>query len=141
MHCHNGLPAGSAFNKMKKATLVYVFLLTVAGFRLQAEPPFSATIVIDRDIITEADHSTFIGAPYAGQDLRTVYDRRVESYISMNAFLFNATFDDGLAAEIQVNPEFGDSNAAGVEANKYALIIGRIPTVLRKNVAAVVIHK
>ena len=126
---------------MKKKTLVLIFMLTVGGFRAQAAPPFSGTIFLDPDIITAADHTTFTSAPYAGQGMRTVFDRRVNGYISMNAFLFNATFDDGLAAEIQVNPEFGDSTAAGTEANKYAAAIGRIPTVLRKNVAAVVIHK
>jgi hypothetical protein len=126
---------------MKKPTLFFLFLITAVCFHAQAEPPFTCTICIDPDIITAADHTTFISAPYAGQDMRLVYDRRVNSYISINVFLFNATFDDGLAAEIQVNPEFGDSTAAGVEANKYATVIGRIPTALRKNMAAIVIHK
>ncbi len=70
-----------------------------------------------------------------------MYDRRVSAFITLNAFLFNATFDDGLAAEIQVNPEFGDSTEAGIEANKYATAIGRLPTVLRKDVQTVWIHK
>jgi hypothetical protein len=126
---------------MKKKIPIFVVVLTAVCIRAQAAPPFSGTIFIDPDIITAADHTAFISAPYAGQGMRTVFDRRVNGFISMNAFLFNATFDDGLAAEIQVNPEFGDSTAAGVEANKYASAIGRIPTVLRKNMAAVVIHK
>src|SRR5687768_9145242 len=105
---------------MKTKTLVFIFLITVGAFRAQAAPPFSGTIFIDPDIITDADPTTFISAPYAGQGMRTMYDRRVSAFITLNAFLFNATFDDGLAAEIQVNPEFGDSTAAGIEANKYA---------------------
>ena len=61
-----------------------------------------------------------------------MFDRRVNGWITVDAYLFNASFDDGLAAEIQVNPEFGGSNAALAEAEKYAEVIGRLPTVLRK---------
>ena len=48
-----------------------------------------------------------------------MFDRRVEDWITVNAYLFNAQFDDGLTAEIQVNPEFGSTSAAQAEANKY----------------------
>jgi hypothetical protein len=42
-----------------------------------------------------------------------MFDRRLDKSENFNAYLFNATFDDGLTAEIQVNPEFGSSDAAG----------------------------
>ncbi len=41
-------------------------------------------------------------------------------------------FDDGLAAEIQVNPEFGNAYAALLEAQKYGFIIGQLPTALHR---------
>ena len=44
--------------------------------------------------------------------------------------LFDATFSDGLSAEVQVNPEFGTVEAAKEQANKYATVIGRLPTSL-----------
>ncbi|HNB53163.1 MAG TPA: hypothetical protein PK530_14530, partial [Anaerolineales bacterium] len=72
---------------------------------------------------------------------RLVYDRRVNDWITINAYLFDATFDDGLTAEIQVNPEFGSPEAAQIEADKYGAYIGQLPHVLRTDVQAVWIHQ
>lgn len=104
-------------------------------------PPFYGSIYVDPNIITDADYTTFTSLSYAGQDSRTMFDRRVNDWITVNAFLFNATFDDGLYIEIQVNPEFENADAAEIEAVKYATVIGRLPTVLRKDVETVSIHK
>jgi hypothetical protein len=104
------------------------------------EPPFSGTIFIDPDIITSSDPTTFQSLTPAGQGSRTMFDRRVNAWITVEAFLFNASFDDGLSAEIQVNPEFGTADAAEAEASKYAPVIGRLPTVLRSKVETVWIH-
>ena len=104
-------------------------------------PPFAGTIFIDPDIITSSDPTTFQNLSFAGQGSRMMFDRRVNGWITVNAYLFNARFDDGLIAEIQVNPEFGGSDVALDEANKYAEVIGRLPTALRKDVETVWIHK
>jgi hypothetical protein len=69
-----------------------------------------------------------------------MFDRRVDTWITVEAFLFDATFDDGLTAEVQVNPEFGTADLAEVEANKYAEVIGRLPNALRADVETVWIH-
>lgn len=69
-----------------------------------------------------------------------MFDRRVNAFIQVNAYLFNALFEDGLAAEVQVNPEFGSADAAQVEAEKYSAVIGRLPKALRKDVQTVWIH-
>jgi len=112
----------------------------VAG-RVDGDPPFGGTIFIDPDIITSSDPTTLQGIVYAGQGMRTMYDRRVANWITVNAYLFDASFDDGLAAEVQVNPEFGTSDSAMVEAQKYAAVIGRLPTALRTDLQTVWIHK
>ena len=70
-----------------------------------------------------------------------MYDRRVNAFVTVNAYLFNAKFDDGLTAEIQVNPEFGGRAAALAEAKKYGEVIGRLPTQLRIDLQTVWIHK
>jgi hypothetical protein len=70
-----------------------------------------------------------------------MFDRRANAFVQFQAYLFDATFSDGLSAEIQVNPEFGSSEVARVEAEKYAIVIGRIPKALRINVLTVWIHK
>src|SRR5262245_30837583 len=124
---------------MKKITLS-LYMVGFAGQIAHAQP-FSGTIFIDPDIITASDPTTFTNVTYAGQGMRLMYDRRVNKFVTLNAYLFNATFDDGLATEIQVNPEFSTTNAAFVEANKYAIVIGRLPTMSRSRVETVWIHK
>lgn len=42
-----------------------------------AVPPFDGTIFLDPDIIVPTDPTTFQAAPYAGQGMRTMFDRRV----------------------------------------------------------------
>ena len=112
-----------------------------ANQTVQADPPFSGTIFIDPDIITSSDSTTFQSVSYSGQGSRTMYDRRVNNWITVNAYLFNASFDDGLTAEIQVNPEFDSTSAALAEAQKYGWVIGQLPTALRADVQTVWIHK
>ncbi len=104
-------------------------------------PPFSGTIFIDPDIITSSDPTTFQNLSYAGQGSRRMFDRRVNGWITVDAFLFRATFDDGLIAEVQVNPEFGTPAEALTHARTYAEVIGRLPTSLRKDVKTVWIHE
>jgi len=70
-----------------------------------------------------------------------MFDRRVNAFVVFNAFLFNATFSDGLTTEIEVNPEFGTAAAAQVEAEKYGSAIGQLPRALRTNVQSVWIHR
>jgi hypothetical protein len=104
-------------------------------------PPFTGTIFIDADIITAEDPTTFASLIPNGQGLRTMYDRRVAAFIQLQAYLFNVTFSDGLSTEVQVNPEFGSVDAARVQAEKYAIVIGRLPRALRVSVATVWIHQ
>lgn len=105
------------------------------------EPPFAGTIFIDPDIITASDPTTFQGLTPAGQGSRVMFDRRVGDWVTVDAYLFGATFDDGLTIEVQVNPEFGSSDAARVVALKYAEVIGRLPTALRAQAETVWIHR
>ncbi|HEX9658846.1 MAG TPA: hypothetical protein VGA18_01040 [Rhodothermales bacterium] len=66
-----------------------------------------------------------------------MFDRRVNNWITVNAFLFEATFDDGLSVEVQVNPEFGDEQTARQESERYAQVIGQLPTALGRDVETV----
>lgn len=103
--------------------------------------PFAGTVFIDPDIVTAADPTAFTGITYAGQGNRLMFDRRVNSFITLNAYLFNATFADGLSAEIQVNPEFGSVAAAMDQADRYGTEIGRLSYSLRLDVETVWIHQ
>ena len=125
------------------SVLVSMALMAVTAERSlsQGEPPYDGTIFIDPDIITASDPTAFQEVTDAGRGDRTVFDRRVDDWITVNAYLFNATFDDGLTAEIQVNPEFGSSAAAIAEAGKYGRLLGQLPAALRSQIELVWIHK
>lgn len=131
-------------NIRKKIFFLYlIFVVVSCGKDNESvvSPPFNGTIFLDPDIITDADPTTFESLFYVGQDSRTMFDRRVNDWITVNAFLFSSTFDDGLHIEIQVNPEFQNSDVAEIESVKFATVIGRLPTALRHDVETVWIHK
>ena len=126
--------------------LIFLFSLFITfGFSSECiktgEAPFSGTIFIDPNIITSEDPTTFEKLYYNGTDARIMYDRRVEDWIEIKPFLFPARYSDGLEIEIQVNPEFGNHKDAQIQATKYAVVIGRLTTELRKDVETVWIHK
>lgn len=104
-------------------------------------PPFSGTAFLRDNIITDEDWSAFDSMTYVGMQQRLVFDRRVNQWLFQPMHLFDATFFDGLDSEIQINPEFGDSAAAAVEADKYARAVGRLPTSMRTDVDSVTVHQ
>jgi hypothetical protein len=104
-----------------------------------AEPPYSGTIFIDPDIITPADPTTYLSVTPKGRGVRTMFDRRRNDFIKINARLFAARFSDSRVIEVQVNPEFSSTKARRL-AVKYAKVIGRLPICLRTDLDTVWIH-
>ena len=105
------------------------------------ESPFGGTIFITGDIITSSDPSLFNEIEFKGTGLRQMFDRRNGgNFNNVEPYLFDTSFTDGLKTEIQINPEF-TLDEATVEANKYAFLIGQLPTALRKDVETMWIHK
>lgn len=107
----------------------------------QTTPPFHGTIFLDPDIIRSSDPSTFINLSYVGTEERIMFDRRENDWVTLTPFLFNANYDDDLSIEIQINPEFQNTDEAKIQALKYAEVIGRLPTALRLDVETAWIHK
>ena len=104
------------------------------------DPPFHGTASLDPDIIIPSDPTDFVGLEPAGRGERFVYDRRHE-WITIQAYLFDVTFANGLSAEFQVNPEFRTWTEAEAVARAYAPAIGQIPLALREDMDAVWIHR
>ena len=102
--------------------------------QLSAEPPYWGTIFIEPNILTELDPSSYQTLQDKGRGDRTMFDRRCSCWVTLNAFLFEASFDDGLTIEVQVNPEFGTTTSARGEALRYTRATGQLPTALRANV-------
>ena len=121
--------------------LLLFFVLVFYSFsEAHSRPPYDGTIFHFKDAINSTDPTAFQEIVYVGQDNRTMFDRRKNDWIKNNAYLFNASYDDGLTIEIQVNSEFKD-NKASEYASQYAKVIGQLPTALRKDVQTVWIHK
>jgi len=105
------------------------------------QPPYSGTIFLDQDILTSADPTALLSITYEGEGRRLMFDRRVDSFITVNAFLFNAEYVEGRTVEVQVNSEFGSVNSAKLEADFYSEAVGRLPAVLRNDLETLWIHK
>ena len=103
-------------------------------------PPLNATIFIDPDIMTDSDPTAYDSVAAMGTGERSMFDRRSEAFVTLDAYLFDAVFDDGLTAEVQVNPEFSAAEALAA-AQFSSAAIGRMPTILRSEVQAIVIHR
>lgn len=122
----------------RRLTHLPVLALLIAT--LAQAQPYNGTIFIDPDVITDADPGTLVSVTYTGQGMVTVYDYRPPGWVTINAFLFDCVFLDGLTCVAMVNPEFGSVAAAQVEAEKYAEAVGRTPTCQRVDLEALWIH-
>jgi hypothetical protein len=112
-------------------------LALVAGTHAQ---PYAGTIFIDADIINDTDPGTLVSVTYTGQGMQTMWDYSVPGWVTVNAYLFDVVWNDGLTCTAMVNPSFGSVAAAQVEADKYAAATGKIPSCLRTGVDALWIH-
>ena len=92
-------------------------------------PPFGGAVYITPDLLTPSDPTSLQGTTYAGRGDREIYDRRPDTWITVNAYLFNARYGR-VELEFQVNPEFGSREAARAEVDTYASVLGRLPAVL-----------
>ncbi|MDA1068618.1 MAG: hypothetical protein O3C43_19205 [Verrucomicrobia bacterium] len=138
--------SGALKQKHSKGRIVWMVMSLIGlpvcvPLRSQAVPPFSGTIFLDPDIITSSDPTTFLSLTDSGKGSRVMFDRRLNNWVTLDAYLFNASYSDGPDIEMQVNPEFSDTAAARDQASKYAPVIGRLPKSLRMDVQKVWIHQ
>jgi len=99
-----------------------------------ASPPYFGTIFNFPNIITASDPTSYTGITYAGRGSRLMFDGRYGGrWITVNAYLFTATFSDHSNVEFRCNPEYGYSDAYN-QAAKYANALGRIPEIFRSRV-------
>ncbi len=70
-----------------------------------------------------------------------MFDRRTGTFDTVNPFLFEADFADGLKIEVQVNSEFETPDSAETAALIYLYAVGQLPTELRQEVDTIWLHK
>lgn len=105
-----------------------------------ASPPYQGTVYIDPAMLTESDPTSFRGVTYWGTGERTMYDRRVNDWVTLQAHLFQAQFGSDISVEVQVNPEMTMAEAQ-TEAIRYATAVGRIPAFLFRDLETMWIHR
>ena len=103
-------------------------------------PLFYGTIFVAPETLTESDPTSFESISIKEDANRKMFDRRVDGWINIKPYLFEANFSDNLKIEVQVNPEFGTKEKAKKIALEYLPSIGRIPSYLRKDVELSLIH-
>lgn len=113
---------------------ILLFCLIIISTLSYARPPYSVTIFIDADIISSSDPSSIQSTTYTNQGMAKMFDRRVNNWVTVNAYLFDVVWDDGLTSRAQINPEFGSVAIALIEAEKYTFLIGQLPKALREDV-------
>lgn len=106
-----------------------------------AAPPWSGTAFIAPGLVTDSDPTSFSTITDRGLQSHSVFDRRIDSYVIMNVFVYDASFVDGKILRFLVNPEFGDVAASRQPVQFYAPVFGRLPNALRRGVAYVWVHK
>lgn len=116
-------------------------LIALTAIPAHSEPPYHGTIFLAPELITASDPSDFVALSDAGRGVRTMFDRRVNAFVQYDAYLFVATYAGTAPVEIQVNPEYGSTDAARAVAAEYAPVIGRLPRFLRKDLDNVWIHR
>ena len=91
-------------------------------------PPYRGTVFITPDILGPEDPTSLQDVTYVGRGERVIYDRRPNAWITVSAFLFSVRYE-GAELEFQVNPEFGNREAARRQVDTYAAALGRLPAV------------
>ena len=106
-------------------------------------PPFTGTVWIPgtSDILNTYDPSFFRSLKKITDAPREMFDRRTGSFDTVNPFLFEAYFADGLKIEVQVNSEFETPDSAEAAALIYLYAVGQLPTELRQEVDTIWLHK
>ena len=114
----------------------------VCAEQVQAAPLYRNSIVsTEIDFITDDDPSQFKALTYLGRGPREMPDKRHDKLMDENAYLFKASFLDGSSVEVWAHSSFASKD----EAKRYALMLtgplGKLPELMRKKLAHVVIHK
>ncbi len=96
-------------------------------------PPYAGTVWVTPDILGPSDPTSLESVTYVGRGLRDVFDRRVDAWATVDAYLFDVQFGEQ-TVEFQVNPEFGSEEAAREQVDRFAPPIGRLPPVLMSGI-------
>ncbi len=131
-----------SIDRLKASRIMLLALFGLSAAEVAGQEFKSSVVGTDFDFITEADPSAFVKLTPKGRGIREMPDKRNRGgELRKNAFLFEASFSDGTATELHLDPEFATQEAATREAERYTGPLGKLPTALRKGVKRLVVHK
>lgn len=107
-------------------------------------PPLyrSSVVGTDIDFITENDPSAFDRLEYiAFNDFEMPDKRNTGEPLTQKAYVFDAHFTDGTKVGIALDKDFGDRQAAEQDAMRYTPRLGKLPSLYRRNLKHIVVHK
>lgn len=107
-----------------------------------AAQEYSSSVVgTDFDIITDNDPTCFEQLKYKGSRSEEMPDKSNDAQLFKTAHVFVAAYSDNTKITIAVDADFETEKAANKEALRYAIRLGKLPTVLRAGVHRLVVHK
>ena len=89
---------------------------------------------MNTNLILFKDPSSFQTLTAKGQGMKSIFSRICVCRTTVNAYLFDAKYTDQSPIEIQVDPAI-DQATAKAAAERYAKILGRIPSIWRERIA------
>jgi len=124
-------------------SLIATVLLLASAYQADDKPLYNSSVVgTDFDFIHEADPDTFVDLRSLGQGKAEMPDKTDKSApLHRPAFLFVSNYRDGTSIDMAVDIRFETEEQARKEALRYTPRLGKLPTVLRRGVTRVVIHK
>ena len=121
--------------------IVFCACLALFAPAAQSQPLFPNSIVSnDLEFITASDPHVFTCLTYVGRDRREMPDKRGGDLFADGTFVFTAQFSDGTRVGIWAHPDFGSIDRARDHVNLITEPLGKLPTVMRKNLSHVVLH-
>jgi hypothetical protein len=113
------------------------------AIRKAVDPIYRSSVAgTDFDFITDADASYFIRLEYVGFQKFEMPDKRGTGRpLVQDAFVFNAYFADGTRVGIALDQDFGSRQAAEQDARRYTSPLGKLPSLYRRNLRHIVVHK
>jgi hypothetical protein len=124
-------------------SLIATAWLLALAYQADDKPLYPSSVVgTDFDFIHESDPDTFVDLRSLGQGKAEMPDKTDKSAPLLRpAFLFVSNYRDGTSIDMAVDFRFETEEQARQEALRYTPRLGKLPTVLRRGVKRVVIHK
>lgn len=124
-------------------SLIATALLLASVWQADDKPLYKSSVVgTDFDFIHESDPDTYVDLRFLGQGKAEMPDKSDKTAaLRKPAFLFVSTYRDGTSIGMAVDSRFETEEQARQEVLRYTPRLGKLPTVLRRGVNRVVIHK